>query len=275
MSGPIESMQRLPKMLRNAFRSEGFRLFGVGFAVDYLRFAVRAARRWGSTAPGAFSLLGFEVEYYNQSHAFFLLHEVFVNATYGFKSSERRPRVIDCGANVGMSVLFFKALYPDSEVVAIEPHPAAFSLLSRNVERNRLRGVRLINAAVAEADGELRLHFESGDAGSLTASVDPAWGGRSSQAVSAMRVSSLAGETVDFLKLDVEGAEYGVIRELIATGALANVRETVIEYHEIGSEPDQAAQLPKTLEGAGFQIDRCSFDAAARNGLLRARRRTR
>jgi FkbM family methyltransferase len=174
-----------------------------------------------------------------------------------------------------MSVLFFKALYPEAEVVAIEPHPAAFSLLSRNVERNQLRGVRLINAGVAEADGELTLHFESGDAGSLTASIDPAWGGRWSQTVPAMRVSPLARETVDFLKLDVEGAEYGVVRDLAATGALANVRETVIEYHEIGSEPGQTRQLPKMLEAAGFQIDSHSFDAAAGHGLLRARRRAR
>ena len=53
-----------------------------------------------------------------------------VNGLYAFVARDARPWIIDCGANVGMSVLFFKALYPAASVIAIEPDRAAFDRLS-------------------------------------------------------------------------------------------------------------------------------------------------
>ncbi len=74
------------RAFRNAFLSPGFRLFGLRFSRDYLRFAWRAARRWGSIEPGSLSFLGYRLDYFNQSHALFLVHEIFVNAAYSFTS---------------------------------------------------------------------------------------------------------------------------------------------------------------------------------------------
>src|SRR5262245_45483539 len=108
---------RTARVLRNAFLSRGRRLFGPAFALDYLRFAWRA-RRMDSTGPGSLDVAGFRIDYLNQSHALFLLHEIFVNAEYEFSSANVCPRIVDCGANIGMSVLFFKALYPDAEILA-------------------------------------------------------------------------------------------------------------------------------------------------------------
>ena len=53
-------------------------------------------------------MLGYRVDYFNRSHALFLVHEIFVNATYRFASRSARPSVIDCGSNIGLSVLFSK-----------------------------------------------------------------------------------------------------------------------------------------------------------------------
>ena len=73
-------MARLGHAARNAFDSRGFRLFGPRFSADYLRFALRSARRWGATTPGVLHLMGYRIRYFNQANALFLLHEVFVNA---------------------------------------------------------------------------------------------------------------------------------------------------------------------------------------------------
>jgi hypothetical protein len=73
---------RIIRVLRNAFFSKGFELFGFPFARDYLRLAWRASRRWGYQGPGRLKILGFRVEYLNQSHAVFLFHEIFVNAEH-------------------------------------------------------------------------------------------------------------------------------------------------------------------------------------------------
>jgi FkbM family methyltransferase len=258
------------RAIRNAFRSEGFRLFGMRFARDYLRFAWRAARRWGATDAGTLNMLGFRIDYFNQSQALFLVHEVFVNGTYAFVARDARPRIIDCGANVGMSTLFFKALYPASSVIAIEPERAAFDRLSDTVARNRLREVTLINAALGELDGTTTLHRDGSDPGSLIATTTQSRSGTASEQVPAIRLSPLIDEPVDFLKLDVEGAEYGVLRELVAADAIRRVRQMVVEYHEVDAEPFGADQAVDALKAAGLEIEYLSFDRAARSGVFRA-----
>src|SRR4051812_48016289 len=65
------------RALRNAFFSSGRRLFGLSFSLDYLRFAWRA-RRMDDVGPGSLTVAGMRVGYDNQSHALFLLHEIFV-----------------------------------------------------------------------------------------------------------------------------------------------------------------------------------------------------
>jgi FkbM family methyltransferase len=242
------------RAIRNAFWSEGFRLFGVRFARDYLRFAWRGARGWGATGAGTLDMVGFRIDYFNQSQALFLVHEVFVNGTYAFVARNARPRIIDCGANIGMSTLFFKALYPLSTVIAIEPDRAAFDRLSDTVARNRLRDVTLINAALGEVEGTTTFHRDVSDPGSLPA----------------IKLSPLINEPVDFLKLDVEGAEYGILRELVAADAIRGVRQLVVEYHQVDAEPFGPDRIVNALKAAGMQIEQLSFDRAARSGVFRA-----
>jgi FkbM family methyltransferase len=256
--------------IRNAFWSEGFRLFGIRFARDYLRFAWRCARNWGGTGAGTLEMAGFRIEYFNQSQALFLVHEVFVNGTYAFVARHARPRIIDCGANIGVSTLFFKALYPLSSVIAIEPDRAAFDRLSDTVARNRLREVTLINAALGEVEGTTPFYRDASDPGSITASTIRRPGGTTSEQAPSIRLSPLISEPVDFLKLDVEGAEYGVLRELVAADAIRSVRQMVVEYHQVDAEPFGADWIVNALKAAGMQIEHLSFDRAARSGVFRA-----
>jgi FkbM family methyltransferase len=268
----VVSAVRTGRALRHAFGSEGFRLFGLPFARDYLRFAAGAAARWGSTDAGTLALLGTRIDYFNRSHALFLLHEIFVDATYAFSSSTARPRVLDCGANIGFSVVFFKALYPGAIVTAIEPDAVAFARLETNLARNGMGDVRLINAAVADHEGAATLYTSGTDPGSLVTSLHGEWGGGAARQVQAVRLSSLVDGPVDFLKVDVEGAEYGVVRDLIATGAIRQVREMVVEHHELDSEPGAGERMMRDLEAAGLRITRLASSQASRIGVIRGRR---
>jgi FkbM family methyltransferase len=262
---------RIVRVLRNAFFSKGFELFGFPFARDYLRLAWRASRRWGYQGPGRLKILGFRVEYPNQSHAVFLFHEIFVNGTYWFTSSRPEPHIVDCGSNIGMALLFFKALYPRAAITAFEPENATFQRLRGNVERNMLSEVTLINAAVGEKTGRLVL-YSGGDEGSLTTSVDPSWGGREAREVRSVALSSLLEKPVDFLKLDVEGVEYGVVRDLIGSGKVGRIKEAVIEHHPVGSEPDGLAQMVGSLQAAGMTAEPIAGSSAATSNLIRVRR---
>jgi len=265
---------RADRAFRNAFLSPGRRLFGLRFSRDYLRFAWRAARNWGHTGPGAIGFLGYRLEYSNQSAAFFLVHEIFVNAAYAFESPTPRPRILDCGANIGTAVLFFKALYPDADILAFEPDATTYARLIQTIEVNALQSVQAECAAVSDKDGTITFYSSGSDSGSLISSVVPSWGGDLGHEVRAVRLAARIREPIDFLKLDVEGAEYDVVRDLIETDAIRWVREAAIEYHELDTQPKAASWLMTALQAAGFEVRVAAVDEQHRIGLIRARRRT-
>ena len=258
------------RALRNAFLSPGSRLFGPGFSRDYLRFAWHA-RNMNSTGPGSLDVAGFRVDYGNQSHALFLLHEIFVNAEYDFDTRAARPRIIDCGANIGMAVLFFKARYPNADVLAFEPNPASFERLVRNIEANGLESVQTERAAVTDHAGTARLYRDPNDPASVVASLDRLWGGSLGEDVRGVRLSDRITAPVDFLKIDVEGGEYAVVRDLVSTGAVRWVREAVIEFHQIAGQPDATDCMTDALKAAGFDLS-VRTSAVSPSGLIRARR---
>jgi hypothetical protein len=66
-----------------------------------------------------------------------LFEEIFVRRYYPFRPARRTPFVVDCGANVGVSAMFFKTVAPEAEILAFEPEPTAFRLLCDNVARCR------------------------------------------------------------------------------------------------------------------------------------------
>lgn len=265
--GPLD-LARVRRTFRNAFLSEGARLFGWRFVRDYLSLAWDSSRRWGATGPGTLEIAGCRIEYFNRSDALFLLHEIFVNATYFFPSSTPAPRIVDCGANIGMATLFFKALYPAASITAVEPAAETFDKLTENVSRNRLRDVTLINAAVGEAPGSIEMPRQAGPGSLIATTVGPPLG--ETRRVTAITLSSLLDRPAEFVKLDVEGAEYGVIRELIASGRTARIRQMVLEYHDADTRADELASMIASLRAIGMQVDRRE-DPGGKTGTLRGR----
>lgn len=263
---------RARRMIGNAFFSEGFRRFGLPFARDYARIAWRASRHWGDTGSGVLRLLGSRLKYPNHSAALFLVHEIFVNGAYAFEARTTRPRVIDCGANIGMSVVFFKSLHAGAEVLAFEPDPRTFAQLEENMQANRLKDVRLVNAAVAGIPGTVPFYSDQTAPGSLVGSLDPARGGALAFAVQAVTLSSFIDQPVDFLKVDVEGVEGGVVEDLVASGAIGLVNELVIEAHADPCASASRTTIVRRLESAGFSVRITDLDDGA--ALVRALRRS-
>jgi FkbM family methyltransferase len=175
----------------------------------------------------------------------------FIGLEYWFHTAAPRPFIIDCGANIGLAVLFFKTLYPDAEIVAFEPDAAAFASLGANVRDNAPADVTLHCAAVGATTGTTQLYANPTMRGSGAASIRP--GMPAAEVVPVVQLSTYIDRPVDFLKIDVEGAEMDVLRELAAAGALARVREMVIEYHHHAfGDPDAMSALLSLLEGAAF-----------------------
>jgi len=65
-------------------------------------------------------LLGFDIEFQVHFQLRSLFDEIFIGKIQYFKSQRPDPFIIDCGGNIGMSVLFYKMIYPDSEILVFE-----------------------------------------------------------------------------------------------------------------------------------------------------------
>ena len=261
-------------VLRNAFASPGYRRFGVRFARDYLRFAGASARRWGDVGPGELRLLGQRVRYSNRMSMLFLLHEIFVGCAYDFEPQREDPLIVDGGANLGATVIFFARRFPRARIVALEPHPEAFRLLEENT-RGLGERVERREAALTGDGGPAALHAPGDDAASLSSSLSPLGGAQRRFSVRGVRLSTLIeelGREVDYLKLDIEGAEYAVLGEAASSGALARVRELGVEYHHAPGDREAAARLALLLEQAGFAVSQAEGISGV-DGLLRGRRR--
>jgi len=63
-----------------------------------------------------------------------LLHtyrDLFVEEMYRFDAGRSNPVVLDCGSNIGLSVLYFKSIYPDATIYAFEPDNSNFEILEK------------------------------------------------------------------------------------------------------------------------------------------------
>jgi FkbM family methyltransferase len=186
--------------------------------------------------------------------------EIFVRQDYFFEPTTPAPLILDCGSNIGMSVLFFKQLYPGSRIIAFEPDSETFNVLQRNVQENQLQNVELHNQAIYPTDGFIEFYSDPSHPGSLVMSTArERFPGREviSRKVEAVRLSPFIQGEVDLLKMDIEGAEGSAIMELAEAGKLKSIKEMFIEYHHhLNPNEDNLSQLFRIFEenGFGYQI---------------------
>jgi FkbM family methyltransferase len=175
-----------------------------------------------------------------------VVHELYVRGEYeGIELPASARTVVDLGANIGLSVLDFRARYPEARIVACEPDPAAFAKLSRTTADDPL--VEVHNVAIADADGE-RTFYTSSTA--VVSGFHQTLGDQQAVTVRAVTLASLwreAGvEEVDLLKIDVEGAETEVLAD---PAPLARVGAVVGEIHERIIERDAEDFVAERLPG--------------------------
>jgi FkbM family methyltransferase len=210
-------------------------------------------RRADPHGPGWADVAGFRMRYLEAEWMRYLYREVFAEREYWFATDNPRPVILDCGSNIGMAILFFKSLYPAAEIVAFEPAPWACAAIEETLRANGLTGVTVHNAALAETDGTIELYHDPAHPGSAVMSVHRERMPGETVRVPAVRLSRHVTGPVDFLKLDVEGSELPVLRDLVASGALGLIRQMVIEFHHhMDPAVDNLSECLALLEAQGF-----------------------
>jgi FkbM family methyltransferase len=172
--------------------------------------------------------------------------EIFVQRHYAFKTSEAAPVIVDAGGNVGMSALWFKREHPKANLTVYEADPALAAVLSRNLAAAGITDVNVQHAAVWDRDGTVSFDNRGQDKGLV--STDGA------VTVRSVDLALHLPPHVDLLKLDIEGAEYGVIRRLSETGALTRVRNLVAEFHIKRTDLDDVLTSLRLLRESGMEV---------------------
>ncbi|HKO04466.1 MAG TPA: FkbM family methyltransferase [Candidatus Acidoferrales bacterium] len=207
-------------------------------------------------------LFGWKVECFEYFELLTTIEIIFLAREYRFEPRTGRPLILDCGSNIGVSLLFFKRQFPESRIVAFEPDPQTFSLLKRNVERNKLEGIELRNLALAGSAGPRNLFRDPARPGCTAMSLREECKLPQRETVEGVPLSGLIHEDVDFLKLDIEGAELEVIEDLVRTGQIRRIHQMVVEYHpRLFPERDGYSWLRQTLEESGFACEIRSGEA--------------
>lgn len=175
------------------------------------------------------------------------IDEIFGEQIYKFETKNESPYIIDCGANIGLSIYFFKKLYPNAKILAFEPDELTFTLLEKNTLQYG-NSVMINKEAVWTEETELTFFTEGSLAGSIV--VDFAKK-KLTKKVKTIDLKKHLTTPIDFLKIDIEGAENKLIFNL--RGHLKNVKNLFLEYHGIIDEEQNLGEILNLLKEAGFQ----------------------
>jgi len=192
--------------------------------------------------------LGTEIELVDAASFLFMYKEVFKQQIYRFKAKNAQPIIIDGGANIGLSILYFKQLYPDSRIIAFEPDDKVFNTLEKNIYKSGFSNIELVKKALWTSETFLEFMSERADAGRVTQLESD----RPSYQVPTVRLRDYLTNPIDFLKLDIEGAETEVIKD--CQDLLVNVENLFIEYHSFVNEPQTLHLIVNILFEAGFRL---------------------
>lgn len=130
--------------------------------------------------------------------------------------------------------------------MAFEADPHIYSFLESNLSKNNLKGIEIHNKAVWINSDGVSFSQDGADGGSI---IDPS---QSNLRVKSIRLKEvLLTEKVDFLKLDIEGAEIDVLID--CSSALKNVQNLFFEFHSFRNKPQRLHQTLEILSQSGFR----------------------
>jgi FkbM family methyltransferase len=173
--------------------------------------------------------------------------EIFVDEYYNFASSKTSPVILDCGANIGTSCLYFKTLYPHANITAFEANPDMGKILHENLMTNGITDVEIVSKAVWIHNEGIQMSLEGSDASSILSEENKT-------TVSSVRLKDILDSEdreIDMLKIDIEGAETRVLLDCRAS--LSKVRNIFVEYHSYIKHQQDLQDILQVLTENNFR----------------------
>src|SRR5215216_5903235 len=186
--------------------------------------------------------------------------------------------VIDIGAHIGRyTIIASKRVGANGKVVAIEANPSNFEMLNRNIKVNQLTNIISLNNAVYSKETKLKLYLPGEELGHTTYNTV-----MSDRAKNEDKFVEVSANTLDYLlqlkeitdvnwvKIDVEGAEFEVLKG--ATNVLSKSKDIalLIEIHNLSGGTNLYRPIIEFLNLYNFKIEfKKSHDGGEKHIILR------
>lgn len=189
------------------------------------------------------SLIGDPFELVDTWSFLWQYHEIFVKESYCFHTANQKPLIVDCGSNIGTSIKYYTQKFPEATIHGFEPDPDVFEVLQKNI--GHLPNVNVQKKAVWIHDEKVRLSSDGIDGGR----IDEGQKGE----IESIRLRDFLAQfdEIDFLKIDIEGAEFKVIED--CSEVLCRVKSLFLEVHTFQGQPQYVSTILKVLENSGFR----------------------
>jgi FkbM family methyltransferase len=221
------------------------------------------------------SFLDFNI-YVESIEEFLILNEVFVTKDYNFISNHKTT-VIDIGANIGISSLYFSTLDCVDKIYAFEPIIDTFNQAQYNLELNKSRHkvVAIKNIGLGKSNRTETVLFNKSSKGNtgVRGLLSPTYASNAQNETRALKIVETSKEIEKIIttsvgqkimiKMDCEGAEYEIFENLSESNLLGKIDVLIIEWHDKG-----AKSIENTLLKFGFNV--FSRDLGPISGIITA-----
>lgn len=173
----------------------------------------------------------------------YVYEQIFVNNDYlqaikkyidSFNSQD--PIIVDAGANIGISVLYFKKFFPKSIILAIEPSYDNYLLLRINMKINKVNGIIYLRKALWYKNTSCSILRDFRDQLDWSIRITENENGKIETITLTDIINFLNVKFnrnyIDILKIDIEGAEKELFNNISIQPYFKNIKLLVMEIHE-------------------------------------------
>jgi len=180
--------------------------------------------------------------------------EIFRDGVYEqFSRPEEGDIVIDVGAHAGMFTTKAAKLVGDSGlVVAVEPEPRNLALLRHNIESHNLTNVKVISQAIYSEKTTVRLYLQDLSVHHSLSYRSPDYIEVEADSLDNI-ISRLGLDHVDFIKIDVEGAELEILKGAEKVLTSPGIKLSIASYHVLSDGQPQLPGIVSYLESKQFR----------------------
>lgn len=188
-------------------------------------------RRSSKTGLISFSIPGLKEPVFlrRQSSDFSVFEEIYIDQQYAINfQKESIKTIIDAGANIGLSALYFLKKYPSATIICLEPEDTNFELLQKNV--GGYCNILIIKKGLWHSNE--RLNFINPEAEKWSFELKAA--NKDDGGIEGISINDIITDYnlsgIDLLKIDIEGSEKEVFG--LNTAWINKVKHIIVEIHE-------------------------------------------